>query len=134
MAQTKDTPMKPAWTISEDLKTVTLTVSTEPPIVLKWTVAGVDDILKNLGELRASMPPEFPRGYDRGQKVSNCVPDPIWVTEPDAMMGNSLLHIRDPRYGWLHYLLPRDEAKKLGGYLQQQADEPPPGQHTGKAN
>jgi hypothetical protein len=44
------------------------------------------------------------------------------------MLGNSLLHIRDPRYGWLHYWIPKGEAAKLAKALQAQVDAPPPTQ------
>jgi hypothetical protein len=133
LAQKIDALMTAVWTISEDLKTVTLTVPGNPPIALRFTVADVDDILKNLGGLRALMKPEFPRDYAGGQKV-RCITDPIWASESDVLMGNSLLHIRDPRYGWLHYMLPKNEARKLGGYLLRLADKPAPGPSTGKAN
>ncbi len=123
----------PNWKLEDDLKTVTVTFPTNPPVALKLNVSEVEDMLKNLGMFRSGMQPEAPKTFAMGQKVS-AVPDPIWVTEPDLMLGNSLLHLRDPRFGWLHYLLPRDEARKLGNYLLQQADAPSLGQPQGKAN
>jgi hypothetical protein len=120
-------------TISEDLKSVTLTVPADLSVALRFTVAEVDNLLKNLGGLRALMKPEFPRDYIGGQRVG-CIADPIWASESDVFMGNSLLHIRDPRYGWLHYMLPKNEARKLGGHLLRQADKMAPGQSTNKAN
>jgi len=67
-------------------------------------------------------------------KIVPAVTNPAWVVEPDAMMGNALLHVRDPRYGWLHFLIPKDEARKLAGALLAQADAPPPGRQDGKPN
>ena len=121
----------PNWKLDDDLQTVTVTFPTDPPVALKLDAQHVEEILKNLGEFRAHMKPEIPHDHAMGRKIE-AVPDPKWVTEPDAMIGNSLLHIRDPRFGWLHYLIPRDEARKLGGVLQTQADAPPPGQESGK--
>jgi hypothetical protein len=115
----------PNWKLEDDYKFVTLSLPTNPPAAIKMDVAGVEDVLKNLGEFRGAMKPEIPKTFVMGQKVA-AVPDPIWVTEPDLMLGNSILHIRDPRYGWLHYLLPKEEARKLASFLQAQADTPPP--------
>ena len=121
------------WKLEDDYKTVTLTLRTVPSTVLKFDVAGVEEILKNLGDFRAHMPPEIPKAFSLGQKVES-VMDPNWVTEPEAMVGNSLLHLRDPRFGWLHYTIPREEARKLAEILQSQVDAPFPGPPRGMAN
>ncbi len=123
----------PDWKLDDDLKTVTLTFDTEPRVSLKLGVDAVEDILANLGEFRGGMSPEVKRDWAGGQKV-RAVPDPRWYTEPDLMRGDSLLHIRDPRFGWLSYLLPREEARKLGQYLIEQANAPDLAQPQGKAN
>jgi hypothetical protein len=59
----------------------------------------------------------------------NAVLDPRWYSEPDALLGESLLHIRDPRFGWLHYALPRESARALGILLVHQADDVPDDEH-----
>jgi len=117
----------PNWNLDDDLKTVTITFPTNPPVALRLDVAGVEDLLKNLGEFRALMTPGIPSDFALGQTVG-VIPDPRWMTEPEMMMGSSLLHFRDPRYGWLHYLLPRENAQKLAGYLKVQVEtvEPAP--------
>lgn len=120
----------PHWKLDDEGKCVTVTFPTDPPISLKLDATEVDVLLSNLGDFRALMQPEHHRISPVGQTVQ-AIPDPMWYTQPDAMAGNPLLHIRDPRYGWLHYMIPRDEARKLAGFLQTQADapplEPPPG-------
>lgn len=123
----------PNWKLEDDYKTVTVTFPTEPPIALKLDAAAVDDLLRNLGVFRGAMKPEIPRAFALGQKVA-AVPDPNWVTEPDALHGHSLLHLRDPRYGWLHYLLPPHEAQKLAQLLHAQADNLPQPPSRDKAN
>jgi len=123
----------PNWNLANDFKTVTVTFPTDPPVALKLDLSVIEDMLKNLGRFRGQMQPEVPKQYAMGQKVE-AIHDPAWVTEPDALMGNSLLHVRDPRYGWLHYLLPREEARKLATFLQRQVDSPPPGQSQRKPN
>lgn len=120
----------PDWKLEDDLKTVTVTFPTDPPVALVLDTTGVDSILNNLGDFRSHMKPEIQPDFPQGQKVV-AIPDPRWVTEPDILMGNSILHIRDPRFGWLHYLIPKDEARKLVGFLQTQVDAPPPEQESG---
>jgi hypothetical protein len=88
-----------------------------------FDLTAVEDLLRGLGMIRASMTPEVPPRFAMGQKVET-IPDPAWVAEPDLMQGDSIIHLRDPRYGWLHYLIPRSEAAKLAGFLQKQVETP----------
>ncbi|RUT32657.1 hypothetical protein EMQ25_05790 [Arsenicitalea aurantiaca] len=114
----------PEWKLSDDLKTVTITFPTSPPVQFVLDAAAVDDLLRNLGELRAHMTPPVPADYQIGQKVA-AIPDPRWYTEPEMLSGDSLIHVRDPRFGWLHYLLPRASAQQLAQYLTRQAEDEP---------
>ena len=123
----------PNWKLEDDLKTVTVTFPTNPPTALKLDAAGVEDLLKNLGEFRAHMKPEIAAEWELGQKVG-AVPDPRWYSESELMMGNSLLHLRDQRFGWLHYVLPRESARELGMVLLAQADAPVPAPLGDKPN
>ncbi|MDP3553080.1 hypothetical protein [Methylocystis sp.] len=123
----------PNWKLEDDLKTVTLTFPSSPPVALRLSTTDVDDLLRNLGLFRGAMKPEIADKFDLGQKVE-AVPDPKWVTEPDILRGDSLLHIRDPRFGWLHYLLPKAEAEKLANYFLVQIALPTPGLGEGRPN
>lgn len=123
----------PNWKLEDDYKTVTVTFPADPVVVLTLTVSDVEDMLKNLGDFRAAMQPEVSKQAPTAGLVP-ALPDPQWYTGTDAMRGDSLLHIRDPRYGWLHYLIPRAEALKLGRYLQKQAEMPDQTPEPGKAN
>lgn len=123
----------PNWNLENDRKTVTVTFPTVPPIQLRLDVNEIENMLSHLGEFRALMNPPFPADFAMGQKVG-AIPNPAWVTEPELMNGDSLIHIRDPRYGWLHYMIPREQSKKLAGLLQTQADIPPPAPERGRTN
>jgi hypothetical protein len=101
----------PNWKL-EDSQTLTITFPSPPPVAIQWKAPMVDEHLQTLGKLRAGMRPEIPKTFAPGQLVG-AVSDPAWVTEPDAMLGRTLLHIRDPRFGWLHYLIPKEKARKL---------------------
>ena len=96
-------------------------------VVIRWTADQVDDHLRKLGELRTKMKPPHPRNFALGQVVRGIANAP-WATETDTMLGNSILHIRDPRYGWLHFLFSKEDARKLATLLQKQVDSPRPGQ------
>src|SRR3954467_14633103 len=100
----------PHWKLEDNYRLLTLSFPSSPPVAMKMDVRGIEEFLKNLGELRYAMKPEIPKTFARGQQVS-AVPDPAWVTEPDVMQGNSILHIRDPRYGWLHYVFRKMKRK-----------------------
>ncbi len=121
----------PNWNLDDDLKTVTITFPSDPPVQLKLDSEQIDNLLVNLGEFRSHMEPPVSDDWALGQKLG-ALPDPRWAAEPDLMQGDSLLHLRDPRYGWLHYLIPRHEAAKLGDLLKKQSESPPPGQSQAK--
>lgn len=115
----------PRWTLSDDQKTLTISFPSDPPVALQIDTAQVEDLLRNVGLYRASMLPQVPMDFEMGQKVE-AVPDPKWGCEPDLLQGHSLLHLRDPRFGWVHYLLPKHEARKLAGILKNQSEAPAP--------
>jgi hypothetical protein len=123
----------PNWNLEPDLQTVTVTFPTDPPVALKLNIGDVETMLANLGEFRAHMLPTVPSAYQLGQKVG-VIPNPAWATEPDLLNNDTLLHVRDPRFGWLHYLIPRQEAMKLVGFLQNQVAAPSLEQKSDKAN
>src|ERR1700712_4903403 len=115
----------PNWKLEDDRKSVTLSLPTEPPASIQLDAAGVEDALNKLGEFRAAMSPVIPVTYEMGQKIDAIV-HPIWATETEVTLGDTVLHFRDPRYGWLHYVLPREHARMLIGFLQVQVNAPRP--------
>jgi hypothetical protein len=56
-----------------------------------------------------------------------------WVKGPELMEDNTVLHIRD-RYRWLHYMLGKEDNRKLVGFLQGQIDAPALSLRSSKAN
>jgi hypothetical protein len=109
----------------DDPQHVTATFPSANPTSITFDVDGVDNILQNLGRFRADMSPEISRGLAEGTVVFPVV-DPIWQTQMDPKTGNIVLSIRDPRYGWLSYAIPRESGRKLGfSLLQSQAPAAP---------
>ena len=112
------------WKLEDDWKTVTITFPTTALATLELDAAVVEALLEKLGEFRALMLPEVPGAFPEGQS-SPSVGDPAWDTGPDFLHGFVFLHIRDPRFGWLCYILSRDSAGKLASSLQKDMEFTP---------
>jgi hypothetical protein len=108
----------PEWKLESGNGTVTATFASNPPVTLKLSTADIETMLKDLGALRWEMQPEVPDVLATNADEEPVL-DPAWDTAPDESMENAVLHIRDPRFGWLHYAIPREEARKLAGFLQE---------------
>ena len=111
---------EPLWELDQELSTLTISFPTDPPVALVLDAAAVSELIEGAGQVRAKMATPHSEDWQAGQMV-DAVLDPRWYSEPDALLEESLLHIRDPRYGWLHYALPRQSAKALGKLLLRQA-------------
>ena len=109
------------WRVSDDHRSVTLSVNATPTAT--FDAAQVDGMLVGLGQVRASMLPPYPDHYELGQQIQ-AVRNPGLAAEL-ATDGHTLLHLRDPRYGWLHFAITREAAGKLAVVLQKQVDNPP---------
>jgi hypothetical protein len=128
-----DTKQGPSWKLNDDLRSVTITFPTDPVVTFVMTTEVLDELLTNLGVFRSQMEPEIPRDFALGQRVA-AVTGPAWATEPDMMAGDTLLHMRDPRFGWLHFLISRVDAKTIADIFLAQAATPPATPPSGKAS
>jgi hypothetical protein len=102
--------------------------------MLQLDAAGVDELLRGVGSLRAHMLPEHSYDDPRGKKHEGVTVNPRWATEHDLMFAQVLLHLRDARYGILSFLLPREEARNLGQLLLDLGSDSPPEPHSNKTN
>lgn len=123
----------PNFQLDADRQHVTVVFPTVPPQALKLDVAGIENLLRKLGDFRSAMEQRVPKTFERGQKVA-AISNPRWLLEQDIMLGVSLVHLRDPRYGWLHFALPKSEAANFGKVLLQQAESSPNGPEPSKIN
>ncbi|KAF3995968.1 hypothetical protein [Glaciimonas immobilis] len=114
------------WKLDGDGKAATLFLPTDPPTAMRLTTAQIDEMVGVLGIFRATMEPSHTLEWPSGKKVV-MEPFPRWFAERDALIGGTLLHLRDPRFGWLHYVFPPEAARELGQHLIAQADAPPQG-------
>jgi hypothetical protein len=119
------------WNLDESGQSVTIAFATTPPMALKLSTAEVENVLKNLGEFRSAMKPLVAARFQQTRKVAAVI-NPTWAIESEMLLGNALLHLRDTRFGWLHFNLPREKARKIGEHLIRLADAPPPGPEQSK--
>lgn len=107
-------------TFSPDGTSVRITIPAEPPVSLDLDTAGIEALLRGFAEVRAKMKPPVPAGWEGGQMAAG-VRSPGFVCEEEALQGGSLLHLRHPGLGWLHFAFPAEAARRLGAYLLRQA-------------
>lgn len=112
------------WQLNDDGKHVTVTFLFSNPTPVTLDVKGVDDLLENLGRFRMKMSPEIPRAPATGTEVFPVV-NPIWRIQEDQKTGAIVIALRDPRYGWLAYAIPRETASHLIYVLQYQVNHSP---------
>jgi hypothetical protein len=96
-------------------------------LLSRLTTAEVEKTLGNIGLMRTGMSPPVAPKWERGQHA-NCRRDPEFDVE-GSMLGEAIVHIRDERFGWLHYVLSQDEARRLREKLVAAAVEPAPPTH-----
>ena len=84
-----------------------------------WTAEQLDQAIEQLGKLRASKQPPVTSEFNyRGPFYTI---DPVrWNSQREAVEGKSLLHLRHPGFGWLHFAITPDDAKKLAKILLHQ--------------
>ena len=114
---------QPSVKLADGSKTMTLSLNTTPPQQVRLTASEAETLMQSIGVARSQMQPVPQQSWGFGQSVASIM-DPRWTTESEKHKGDTLLHIRDPRFGWLHYTIPRTTAQQLGTLLQKQATLP----------
>ena len=122
----------PDWTLNDDGETVTVYFPTAPSATFRMDAREIDSLVKDLGYLRGALEPTVPSEPPVDPMVL-ALDNPTWRISSEVMEGNTLLRMRDPRYGWLDYLIPREEARRLIELLQDQL-ELDPAQPTDRPN
>lgn len=92
---------------------------------LEMNATELDAFIQALGHARGSIAPFPPSELPVGTMVA--INDPAWVAAHQPGAGGSFLHLRDPRFGWLSYVLPRKEAAYMGAlFIHMAAAQAPP--------
>jgi hypothetical protein len=117
----------PSAVLSEDRTEILISQSAPPPLAYRLTTAALEETIQRYGSVRAGMVPAVPSdwGTQEGESVE-VRRNPSWVIGFEALTGDPILHIRHEGFGWLHFLIDRDDARKFGGSLTALANAPPP--------
>ncbi len=83
---------------------------------------GIEVLIVQLAQFRAQMKPEIARTLPDGEYKGGIV-DPLWVLPSHPAAQEKTLFVRHPGLGWLTFLFPPQEARKLGAGLL--AGQPP---------
>lgn len=97
----------------------------EPKTIVSMPTERVDETIKQLAFWRSAMLPEIPQAWTPGT-IETFHRDPKMILETDQLAGDALLHVRHPHFGWLHFILSKSEARKIGDALLAQANAEPP--------
>jgi hypothetical protein len=111
------------WKLTGHVDTVTVTFQGDRLVHVELDAGEIDGLLRNLSELRAIMQPPHPFDFTRNADT-NFIVDPRWGYGHEPSLGQSVLRIRDPRFGWLHYVISEDTARKLADALNSPGDLP----------
>lgn len=88
-----------------------LLVEGEKPVVA-MSARQLEELILTLGELRSQMRPRVDNDFALGQSVP-AVTSVTTRVETDGLEVMNIMHLRDPRFGWLHYALTPAETRGL---------------------
>jgi hypothetical protein len=116
---------KTSWKLTGCVDTVTVTFQGDRLFDVELDAVEIDGLLKNLSELRAMMQPAHPFVLTKDSDT-NFIADPRWGYGHEPSLGQGVLCIRDPRFGWLCYVISDETARKLADAMIGRQDRPSP--------
>jgi hypothetical protein len=88
----------------------------------EWKAEHVTALMQVLAQIREEMSPAVPSDPPATHDVA-ALHDPRYSTQLHQFSGGTVLLFRHPSLGWLEFVLPTLERKKISGYFaQQEAD------------
>jgi hypothetical protein len=117
----------PSAVLSDDGTEILISQIEQPPRVYRMTTKVVDETIERYGSVRAGMLPPVPVNLEghEGQAIF-ARRNPSWVIGYAALDGDPIIHIRHEGFGWLHFVLDRADAQKMGEALIDLAKAAPP--------
>jgi hypothetical protein len=85
----------------------------------EWRAEHVDALMQALAEMREEMSPAVAEDPPRLQEVQP-LHDPRYRSELHPFSGGTLLSFRHPSLGWLPFLLPSAQRRRLDDSLREQ--------------
>jgi hypothetical protein len=120
----------PVLEIAPDRKSLIMTFPSDPPICVRMDLAAVELTLETLGLLRTGMVPEVPQEW---AKPDNEPVSARRISEPghiiarrDALAGDIIVQVRDPRFGWLVYIINKGVARAVAERIIAECNMPAP--------
>jgi hypothetical protein len=86
----------------------------------EWKVEHIDALMHVLGEIREEMAPAVP---DEPPREIQFLHAPRYRTALHEFSGGSLIQFRHPSLGWLPFLLPSAERRRIVQFFSTQEDE-----------
>jgi hypothetical protein len=96
-----------------------------------FRTADVDGLILQLAKFRMQMKPEIEKTLKDGEHGLGIV-DPLWQLHPT--IDHKILFVRHHGFGWLSFLFPHQQAKKLGNGLVAGQPHIAPQRETGRPN
>jgi hypothetical protein len=86
----------------------------------EWKVEHIDALMQLLGQIREEMTPAVP---DEPPRSIQFLHAPRYRTALHEFSGGSLIQFRHPSLGWLPFLLPSAERRRIVEFFATQEDE-----------
>jgi hypothetical protein len=86
----------------------------------EWKVEHIDALMQLLGQIREEMAPAVP---DEPPQEFHFLHAPRYRTALHEFSGGSLIQFRHPSLGWLPFLLPSVERKRIVQFFSTQEEE-----------
>lgn len=76
----------------------------------------VTELIHELSDLRETLAPQVPNSIPAGKRLF-VTPEPLWEISGEARDDGKVLLIRHPGIGWLGFIIPHDDCKRLAKKL-----------------
>ena len=121
--------------LEPDQQRVRFRINERPSVDFRFDAAGLDALIVRLGKIRAQMEPAHNARKEprppRGTEYTVVEGNGVSITHDGA---ETILHLNDPRYGWLHYSMSKTKAASVANYLQIEPARIAPPQASEKPN
>jgi hypothetical protein len=84
--------------------------------------AKLEEMIQDLSDLRETLAPQVAATIPAGKRFS-VTPEPIWEISGEARPDGRVLMIQHPGIGWLGFLIPHDDCKRLARKLTARQNE-----------
>jgi hypothetical protein len=78
--------------------------------------ARIEEIIQELSDFRETLAPEVESYLPNGKRLF-VTPEPVWEVSDEVREDGKVLLIRHPGLGWLGFIIPHDDCKRLAKKL-----------------